>query len=131
MRPVASPDLLSPCPCGTGVAFGSCCRPLHLGGRAVTAEQLMRSRYAAYVVGSPDHLFRTWHPRTRPPQVTAARDLTWTGLRVLRTTGGGQEDVVGTVEFEARWTRSDGDGTLHEVSRFERRRGTWVYVDGD
>lgn len=127
---MASPPLLALCPCGSTDVFGSCCRPLHLGGRVVTAEQLMRSRYAAYVVDAADHLFRTWHPRTRPPDVTAARDLTWTGLRVLRTTDGGPADDVGTVEFEARWTTDEGSGVLHEVSLFERRRGVWVYVDG-
>ena len=27
----------------------------------------MRSRYSAYACGDSDYLFRTWHPRTRPP----------------------------------------------------------------
>jgi SEC-C motif-containing protein len=34
---------------------------------------------------------------------------------------------VGEVEFEAT---HDG-GVLHERSRFVRRAGRWVYVDGD
>ena len=29
----------------------------------------MRSRYTAFVLRDADHLWRTWHPRTRPAQV--------------------------------------------------------------
>ena len=43
----------------------------------------MRSRYAAYAVGDVDHVFRTWHPRTRPDDLSPDPALTWTGLEVL------------------------------------------------
>ena len=33
----------------------------------VLLEVLMRSRFSAFVVGDEDHIFRSWHPRTRPP----------------------------------------------------------------
>ena len=135
------------CPCGSGSSYPSCCEPFHDGAPAPTAEALMRSRYAAYALGRLDHVFRTWHPRTRPDEVEPTPGLTWQGLRVLRTEGGGEDDDTGIVEFEARyrvgagagagagsWGRSGGrgrDGVLHEVSRFARRAGRWVYVDGD
>ena len=35
------------------------------------------------------------------------------------------------VEFEAAYDRAGTPGRLHERSRFEQRRGRWVYVDGD
>lgn len=91
----------------------------------------MRSRYAAYATGRLDHVFRTWHPRTRPDDITADPDLTWTGLEILDSTDGGPHDSTGTVEFRARYRTPSGTGALHEVSRFERRAGRWVYVDGD
>ncbi len=91
----------------------------------------MRSRYSAYAVGDLDHVFRTWHPRTRPADLAADPALTWTGLRVLATSGGGPDDETGTVEFAARYETPAGPGVLHERSRFERRAGRWVYVDGD
>jgi SEC-C motif-containing protein len=34
------------------------------------------------------------------------------------------------VEFEARFEGPGGAGSLRETSRFERRAGRWVYVDG-
>lgn len=91
----------------------------------------MRSRYSAYVVGDLDYVFRTWHPRTRPEHVAPSPVVTWTGLQVLRTVEGGPSDDKGLVEFVARFRTGDGDHEMHEASRFERRGGRWVYVDGD
>lgn len=121
--PQARPLTGQPCPCGSGTSYDECCRPVHQGKRlAETAEQLMRSRYSAYAVGDLDYVFRTWHPRTRPDDVTQAPGLRWTRLEILRAT----ED---TVEFRAH--HANPDGVLHETSRFERRVGRWLYVDGD
>ena len=86
----------------------------------------MRSRYTAYAVGDADHVWRTWHPRTRPDDVTPAPGLVWTRLTVLRTEAGGPDDTTGVVEFRAE--HDSPAGTLHEVSEFERRGGRWVYV---
>lgn len=120
---------MTPCPCGTGVVYAACCEPLH-DGRAVaeTAERLMRSRFAAYARGRSDYVFRTWHPRTRPPDVEPAPGLRWTGLRVLDVEGGGLDDTEGTVEFEAAYEDGNGPGVLHERSRFVRRRARWLYL---
>jgi SEC-C motif-containing protein len=91
----------------------------------------MRSRYAAYVVGEPDHVFRTWHPRTRPDDVAAGGGVAWQRLEVLATEAGGTDDDAGVVEFRATYEAGGRAGVLHEVSRFTRRGGRWVYVDGD
>jgi SEC-C motif-containing protein len=84
----------------------------------------MRSRYAAYAVGDLDHVFRTWHPRTRPDDLALDPAVRWTGLQVL----GSGEDWV---EFVASYERAGRPGTLHERSVFERRGGRWVYVEGE
>lgn len=113
------------CPCGTGKPYDACCGRLHRGEAvAATAEELMRSRYAAHVVGDGNHLFRTWHPRTRPDDTDPDPRVRWTGLEVLAASEDGDRAVV---EFRAH---HEG-GVMHEVSRFERRAGRWVYVDGD
>lgn len=126
-------DTLQPCPCESGAPYASCCRRAHLGEPTVTAEALMRSRYSAYALGRVDHLFRTWHPRTRPREVRGVPELEWEGLAVRATVDGGPEDDTGLVEFEARWrsTVTGERGVLSERSRFERRRGRWVYVEAD
>ena len=122
---------MSPCPCGSGRTYADCCEPLHDGReRAATAEQLMRSRYAAYAWGRTDYVFRTWHPRTRPADVEPVAGLVWTGLRVLAVEAGGEDDADGVVELAASHDGSGGPGVLHERSRFVRRAGRWVYLDG-
>jgi SEC-C motif-containing protein len=86
----------------------------------------MRSRYAAYVLGDAAYLVRTWHPRNRPDPLEVAPDPAWLGLEVLDTSEGGPDDETGEVEFVATHL----DGALHERSRFVRRAGRWVYLDG-
>jgi len=119
------------CPCGSGSPYRSCCEPLLDGAPAATCEQLMRSRYTAHVRCHENHLFRTWHPATRPADVRPDPGLTWLGLEVVRTESGGPEDDRGVVEFVARYRSAGGDHVLRETSRFERRGGRWVYRDGD
>ena len=113
------------CPCGSGTPYDGCCGRLHRGAaQAATPEELMRSRYAAYAVGDLDYVFRTWHPRTRPDDLSPDLGLTWTGLRIV---GSGDD----WVEFVATFEQGGRVGQLHERSRFEQRGGRWVYVDGE
>ena len=132
--------LSAPCPCrgrSEEITYAVCCGPLHRGERAAaTAEELMRSRYAAFATGDDAYLVRTWHPRTRPERVGLEPATEWTGLTVLRSERGGPHDEDGVVEFVARWTEPSAGagrrrGELHEVSRFTRRAGRWLYVDGE
>jgi SEC-C motif domain protein len=124
-------EILGPaCPCGSGESYRACCGPLHDGeSQARSAEQLMRSRYSAFACGDSAYLFRTWHPRTRPPDVTVDPAITWTGLEVIDTVAGGVDDDRGEVEFNALFESGGRADRLHERSRFERRAGRWFYVD--
>jgi SEC-C motif-containing protein len=96
-----------------------------------TPEALMRSRFTAFARKDADHLWRTWHPRTRPDAVEIDPNIRWDGLTVVTTTKGGEEDDTGTVTFKARYTSTGGPGLFREHSRFARRAGRWLYVDGD
>ena len=120
------------CPCGSGTSYALCCHRLHSGSaRAETPEELMRSRYTAYALEDWDHIFRTWHPRTRPDDLGAAaadERLTWTGLAIEGS--GLDDDTHGWVAFRASYRAPSGDGVLAEHSRFEVRAGQWLYVDG-
>src|SRR6187549_2370232 len=106
MSPIRRPT----CPCGRGSSYDECCGRLHRGAAAaVTAEELMRSRYAAYAVGDLDYVFRTWHPRTRPDDLSPDLGLTWTGLRIV---GSGDD----WVEFVATFEQGGRSGEMHERS---------------
>jgi SEC-C motif domain protein len=124
-------DTLTPCPCGNVAGYARCCGPLHDGAIAKSAEQLMRSRYSAYVLKREDYLLATWHPRTRPAHLALASQQpapTWLGLEVKHFEELGEH---ATVEFIARLRYGGGKAQrMHEISRFEREDGRWYYVDG-
>ncbi len=91
----------------------------------------MRSRYTAFAVGDVAYLRRSWHRRTRPAALVLDPDQRWLFLEIQRTERGGPFDDTGTVEFTAHYRDDGGRGALHEVSRFVREDGRWVYLDGD
>jgi len=126
-RPPLVPSTAS-CPCGLDASYATCCGRFHRGSAApTTAEQLMRSRYAAFVVRDADYLLRTWSPASRPSTLEFDEGLRWAGLHVLTVTGGSAFHTEGTVEFRARYGRDGEPGELHETSRFVRDGGQWVY----
>jgi SEC-C motif-containing protein len=126
----ARPAAGDPCPCGSGERFEGCCRPVLRGTPAPTAERLMRSRYTAFVVGDERYLAATWHPGTRPDELTLDPAQRWTGLQILHTEAGAGGDARGVVEFRAAWRHGTEHGVLHERSRFVRQSGRWWYLDG-
>jgi SEC-C motif domain protein len=117
------------CPCGLGATYAECCGSLHQGRTAATtAEQLMRSRYSAFVVGDAPYLLRTWHSTTRPSELRLDDDIEWTGLEILGSTGGSAFHSEGTVEFRADYIVDSRPGHQQENSRFVRENGAWTYV---
>jgi len=88
----------------------------------------MRSRYTAYVVGDLPHLVRSWHPRTRPDDLELDAGAVWEGLTVDEAH---EEPDTAVVAFRAAWRHGAEREVLAERSRFVRRAGRWVYLDGD
>jgi SEC-C motif domain protein len=105
------------------------------GEHAPTPEALMRSRYSAYALAQGrgtalrpflEYLMKTWHPSTAPGDLELG-PMNWTGLDVLHQEASGD---AGVVEFVAHHKVNGRAGKLHEVSRFVREAGAWLYVDG-
>ena len=73
----------------------------------------------------------TWHPTTRPASLDleAQGPVKWLGLKVVHVVGGGVDDTRGIVEFVARFKVGGRAYRMHEVSRFRREQGRWLYVD--
>ena len=120
------------CPCrkkSETRTYADCCQPYHVGVRAApTAETLMRSRYVAFALGNAAYLSATWHPSTRPAEITFTPGQQWLMLQVVATNTIGDN---ATVAFIAR-SRIGGDAhVLSEVSRFARDDERWHYVDGE
>lgn len=119
------------CPCrkkSETITYAACCEPYHQGARpAPTAETLMRSRYAAFVHLHEAYLRETWHPLTRPTTIELEPQRVWMLLKVLQAREQGDE---ATVEFRAQSQLGGRTHVLHELSRFVREDGRWLYVDG-
>ncbi len=124
------------CYCNSNKDFNQCCQPI-LNGKATaeTAEQLMRSRYTAYVLADIEYILNTHHPMTRPVSERHSirawtKSVKWTGLEVLNTQKGSAMDVEGYVEFKASFTENGKPDRIHENSYFRKENGQWFYLSG-
>ncbi len=123
------------CPCNSGLVFTDCCEPILSGkAKAKTCEQLMRSRYSAFVEQAGEHLFNTYHPdfrgeTTQAELAESGAQTNWKSLDIVSSQGA-EGDLKGTVEFRA-WFIAEGQLQVHhEKSNFVRLNGDWVYTDG-
>lgn len=97
----------------------------------------MRSRYTAYAVGAVQHLIATTAPESphrgadpgawRSELAQYCAVVEFTGLDVL---GAQQDGDHGRVQFVASYVHAGAPGEIREDSRFVRRDGRWLYVDG-
>jgi len=125
------------CPCGSGRSYDDCCMPCITGASpAVTPEQLMRSRYTAYVKGACDYLFETTHPDHRANYDHKgteewSRNARWLGLEIISAEGGVGEDTTATVEFIARYRERGIERQHHEQGHFLKDGGRWYFTEGE
>lgn len=125
---------MTKCPCCSGEKFDKCCGPYLAGEKAAsTAEALMRSRYTAYTKDDYDYVIRTCHSSTRPTQEDFEDDakINWSGLEIVDTEKGLEDDDEGVVEFIARYSYKGTTLGQHERSRFVKEDGKWFYVGGE
>lgn len=124
------------CPCNPTKEYKDCCAIVHKDiSKATTAQQLMRSRYSAFVRGDVAYLQRSHFSDLRPNKKQAkdiekwAKSVTWIKLDVLKTTDGLENDTTGTVEFKAFYLEEGEMQVIHELSRFCKENNHWVYQD--
>ncbi|MCK0154129.1 YchJ family protein [Alcanivorax sp. S6407] len=117
-----------PCPCRSGKDYSQCCQPLHDGQPAASPEALMRSRFSAFAMGKADYLLRSWHPGTRPDNLSLDDKEHWVGLTIINAS---EDSDRGKVHFQAVSQEPHGFTMLEEISNFVREEGHWFYVDGE
>jgi SEC-C motif-containing protein len=121
------------CPCGSDFPFTDCCAPIIRGtGLADTAEDLMRSRYSAFVFQDWAYLLNTVHPderknKTEQDIAAGSTGVKWKQLEIFNVRKGGAQDTEGEVSFAASYTEGDTEKCLRETSRFIRQDGRWYY----
>ncbi|MBU2938130.1 Sec-C motif domain protein [Lacinutrix sp. C3R15] len=122
------------CYCGNNKSYKTCCEVYHLNnGKTKTAEQLMRSRYSAFVLANGDYLMATHHASTRPLSekkeiVKWAKSVEWIKLEVQETTKGLDNDKEGTVTFSAYFYENGKVDVIHEKSAFIKQNNKWYYL---
>lgn len=128
---------MSLCPCGSGGAYAECCEPVISGAHpASTPEALMRARYTAHAVGAFEFLETSMHSSQRESVDEKkmrqwSESITWQGLEVHATQGGGEDDEEGGVSFTARYSVQGVAQEMREDASFVRENGEWRYLDGE
>jgi SEC-C motif-containing protein len=105
-------------------------------GKAIakTAEQLMRSRYTAFVLGEIDYILKTHHSKTLSEVDRAgiedwSKNSEWLGLKILETASGSESDEQGTVTFHVKYRMEGKEHDHREHSLFEKENGEWKFLD--
>ena len=134
---------MSVCPCRSTdqnqLSYDKCCRPFLEGKKkASTAEELMRSRYSAYVFKDINYVDVTQidvpgESFNKEEALKWADSSEWLGLEIKKTQKGQPGDNTGTVEFVALY-KDKASGTElrhHETSLFTREKGEWKFKEGN
>ena len=119
------------CYCGSERSFENCCKPFIEGIQfPKTPEQLMRSRYSAYVLQNANYLMATTHVSQRKYYFVSeilqwAKSNTWVKLEVITA-------HENRVEFKAYFLDEKLQAQIHhEYSTFQLENEIWYYVDGE
>ncbi len=121
------------CPCGKEKEYLNCCgRFIEKNSLPLTPEELMRSRYSAYVKANIDYIQKTMQgkPLVNFDPIEAmkwAKSVTWKGLEVLQSE---MDEVHGMVEFVATYEVGGKIFHLCEKSSFQKINEAWFYVGG-
>lgn len=116
------------CPCGSGKSFNDCCEKfINATHYPAKVEQLMRSRYTAYLLKNEDYLLKSWHESTRPDSLDLQSDATqWKKLKIISTS-------ENTVHFVAYFSDAINNNQrlfyLYEESVFIKNKH-WFYLEG-
>ena len=118
------------CYCGADKDFSDCCEPIIFQRQvALSAEQLMRSRFSAFYTKNESWLKQSWDQYTLPKNIQFEDGLKWLDLTIINTTD--IDETHSTVEFEARYCKAGKVQAIHENSRFIKQELQWLYSDGD
>lgn len=129
------------CHCCSNRQFSECCEPIIQNRSAHNPEQLMRSRYSAYVVKNYAYILATYHPvqqRSLSLQALSesAQNTKWLRLEVLHASESDESEKTaacsarGTVEFIATYTVGADFFSMHELSHFIKQDDNWYYTTG-
>ncbi len=121
------------CPCQSTLSYRDCCGRFHGGAQLPQhAEQLMLSRYTAFVLKNIPYIVQTTVPSQQILLDVAALqawadETQWLGLEIIATKD--LDKVHALVEFKAFFQGEEGQQEHHERSIFVKIDGRWYFVD--
>lgn len=125
------------CPCESGKNYTDCCE-VFIKEKEIptTVEQLMRSRYTAYVKKEIEYIIQTILPKQmknidRDGIQKWAERTDWQRLEIIGTEKGGPDDDDGSVEFIAHFKEKGVASRHHEIAKFRKKKGKWFYDDSE
>lgn len=127
---------MSQCPCGSQLNYLICCgQYIDNQESAASPEILMRSRYTAYSQAKIDYIEKTMYGIAlegfnATEAANWARQVSWTGLQIVKSYMDEKNVDRGYVEFIASYREQGKDQTIHELSQFQRYEGKWFYTNG-
>jgi SEC-C motif-containing protein len=123
------------CPCNISKTYSECCGFVHKSiFNAKTAEQLMISRYSAFVLDDMNYL-KLSHSKLTVKTFNFksvskwTKNVNWLKLEILDIENGCEDDVIGYVEFKAFYLENGLIDFIHGHSRFIKENNHWVYLD--
>lgn len=127
-------EKITACLCQSGKEYSVCCRPFHLKQQfPQNAEQLMRSRYSAYVLLNIPYIVETTVPYQQQFLDQAAirnwgETTEWVGLDIVKHLTNVSK-IHSLVEFNAFFKTDEGIQAHHECSLFVKIEERWFFVD--
>lgn len=119
------------CPCCSGMHIESCCAPIIQNqALAKTPEELMRSRYTAYVLQKSDYILQSWDISYRPESITFDNDVQWIHLEITESELKTGDENTGYVNYCATSICDDILIKMREKSTFVNKKGLWFYQQG-
>lgn len=125
---------LQQCQCGSGMLYEECCAPFHLFKQyPSTAEQLMRSRYCAYILKLIDYIIETTVPiqqiqLDKQSLFNWAQTTHWVKLEIIEHIAKIKPQHA-IVEFKAYSQTAEGEQIHHERSAFVSINHRWYFLD--
>ena len=123
------------CPCNPSILYNECCGKVHQSiFSAKRAEQLMRSRYSAFVLDNMNFL-KLSHATISVNSFDFksvskwTKKVNWLKLDILSINNGEEFDDNGYVEFKAYFLENRKVDFIHGKSRFIKQANHWVYLD--
>ncbi|QOD60982.1 Sec-C motif domain protein [Polaribacter haliotis] len=116
------------CPCNPENLYKDCCEIAHNNIKnVISAEQLMRSRYSAFVLADIKYLSKSHHSSTRLSKHKYkelekwTKSVDWVKLEFLNST-------ENTVRFNAFFIEKGNLESIQENSFFCKENNHWVYL---